>query len=111
MSEHIPPVTDHALYRYLRVRGIDFSFCPPEWTEASCIVCGCKLLRMTVAQAREEMQPPRLARWVSTGLTAINVGDWTLVVERGAVVTCLGAGMKKPARPRMDVLLRPRPTS
>jgi hypothetical protein len=43
-------------------------------------------------------------RRLRTGITAIRDGDRTLVIERGAVVTVLGAGMRKSARRRQDTI-------
>jgi hypothetical protein len=92
----VSPVTDHALYRYLeRVRGVDFTACPASWNEARCIGWAFSILRTSDVAVRREMLPARLERWLRSGITAIKFQDRTLVVEDGAVVTCLGAGMRK----------------
>ena len=97
------PVTAHAVFRWLeRCHGLGPAIAasiPEDAHDADRAAYGCSLLGITIAEARCQILPERLHRWLGTGATAIIADRCRLVVEAGVVVTVIGP-TRKPKRRR-----------
>ena len=96
------PVTAHAVWRWLeRFHGLGPAIAaavPSDAHDADRAEFGCRLLGITMAEARRRILPDRLRPWLDSGATAIVANQCRLVVEAGIVVTVIGPVKKMKRR-------------
>lgn len=101
MTPH--PVTDHAVARWLeRVRGLDLdALCPPGSIDRVRALAGCRILGISLAEARDLVCPPRLHAGLNLGRGGVVRGaDRVLRIVGGRIVTVLPVVPPTKAQPR-----------
>lgn len=97
------PLTDHACVRYFeRLHNIDFAaLCPGATDDRARLLAVCRVMEISVREARDLVCPPRLHRWIRKGASAVMLDGYRLVCDgKSVVTTTVAEKRRRPPRRR-----------